>query len=219
MFSNLKKTIAINLQNLPNEEIPLMESHLRALYFQTYYLLALGFYNASLVLCGILLESLTKEKLHIEGVSDENIEKMDFRESIIKSKNILNSDEISFLESKKNDLRNPYTHYNMMKLSKGIYYPTFEIKNVNIVEKLKELHGLVKQGKLTEAQARQKLIEGISPVLKSSKEFRPIAQLAKSQIEEEGYALKTFLEVDKFVRDFSEKYFDQGKRESQKNNS
>src|SRR3989344_1839931 len=71
---DLKKNVEKNLENLPNEELPIMENHLRALYFETYFLLVLGFFNASLILCGVLLESLAKEKLHMAGISDEEIE-------------------------------------------------------------------------------------------------------------------------------------------------
>jgi|SRR3989344_1312676 len=206
-IENIKNKLDYNLDQLPNEELPFMESHLRALYFETYFLLAEGFYNASLVLCGILLENLLKEKLFNEHISDEDLENMNFGQAISKARTlkILKDDELKFLEEKKETIRNPYAHYNKMKLSRGVYFPMWEIENP--VEKLIELDRRVKSMELTESQARQELIRGKNPELMSSKEFRPIAHLAKNKLEEEGFALSMFLEVDNFTRKFAENYF------------
>jgi len=206
-LNDVKKNLLERLDKLPSEELPFMEPHLRALYFESYFLLAEGFYNASLVLCGILLENILKEKLFMEGILDEELENMNFGKAIDRAKKIkkLTDDELSFLEKKKELLRNPYAHYNKMKLSKGVYFPVWKISNP--VEKLIALDQQVTKGELTEAQARKKLIEGVQPELMSSKEFRPMAHLAKNTLEEDGFALSTFLEIDKFARDFAEKYF------------
>ena len=148
-LESMKLNLTKNLDKLPNEELPFMEPHLRALYFETYFLLAKGFYNASLVLCGILLENLIKEKLFNENISDEKLENMTFGQSIVKAEKLktLNKDEINFLEEKKKVIRNPYAHYNKMKLSKGIYFPMWKIDNP--VEKLVALGGKVKRGERT----------------------------------------------------------------------
>jgi len=203
---NLKTKLNENLDKLPNEELPFMEPHLRALYFQTYFLIAYGFYNASLVLCGILLEVITKEKLFNGGVKDGELEGMNFGGAISKcrSMSILDEDELEFLEFKKDELRNPYAHHNKMKLTKGKYVPTWEVPN--IVDKIKELDKLITKGDITEEQARKELVKGINPTLKSSKEFRPIAQLIKSE-EDKHKVIPIFLEIDKFVRNFATKYF------------
>jgi hypothetical protein len=207
-LTEIRKNLSEKLDKLPKEELPFMEPHLRALYFETYFLLAEGFYNSSLVLCGILLEALIKEKLFMTGISDEELENSDFRKVIQKAKNtkILTDDELTFLDTKREKLRNPYAHYNKMKLSKGIYFPTWKIPSEGFVPKLIELDGRVKRGELTEVQARQELIKGSRPELMSSKEMRVIAHLAKSEMEK-NVALPLFLEIDKFVREFAEKYF------------
>jgi len=206
-IGNIKKKLSENIDRLPNKDLPFMESHLRALYFQTYFLIAEGFYNASLVLGGILLENLVKEKLFIQGISDKEIEEMNFGRAIQKCREIkvLTENELGFLNDKKEKLRNPYAHYNKMKLSEGIYFHTWKVDNA--VEKLITLQEKVTKGEITEAQARQELIKGINPELMSSKEFRPIANIAKSMLEENGLAISLFLEIDKFTRDFAEKYF------------
>lgn len=201
-----KDILSKMLDKLPNEELPFMENHLRALYFETYFLLAEGFYNAALVLCGILLETVIKEKLFIEGIKDENLENINFGQAInkCKEKDFLTDEEISFLEDKKEKLRNPYAHYNKIKLSKGIYFHGWKIENP--VEKLKELGERVKGGEITEEQARKELIKGVPAELISSEELRPLSQIAKSEMERKG-AVNIFLEIDKFVRDFATKYF------------
>ena len=210
-IENILKETKINLlktlDQLPNEELPFMEPHLRALYFQTYFLLAEGAYKPSLVFCGILLENVLKEKLFLHGVLDEDLENMNFGNAIERAKrmNILKDEELTFLENKKDTLRNPYAHYNKMKLSKGIYYPAWKVPNPS--KKLIELIERVQKGELTESEARRELIKGIQPELLSSAEFRPLAHLVTSNLEKDGFALSTFLEVDKFVRKFAEDYF------------
>src|SRR3989344_3076705 len=87
-----------NLNKLPNKELPFMEPHLRSLYFETYFLLAEGFYNASLVLMGILLETIVKEKLFIGGIKDEELEKMNFGKALTKIKPFISEDEFKFFE-------------------------------------------------------------------------------------------------------------------------
>jgi len=205
-LENLKVKLNENLDKLPNEELPFMEPHLRALYFQTYFLVAYGFYNAALVLCGILLETITKERLFNEGIKDEELERTNFGGAIsrCKSMNLLDENELNFLESKRDELRNPYAHYNKIKLTEGKYVPTWEVPN--IVEKLKELDGLVTSGKITEEQARKELIKNQPIMFKSSKEFRPIAQVLKSE-EDKTKTIPIFLEVDRFVRNFAIRYF------------
>jgi len=174
-LDRIKNSLSKMLDKLPNKELPFMEPHLRALYFETYFLLAQEFYNSSLVLMGILLENFAKEKLLMEGTSYEELEKMTFGEVIKKCRQngILDAEELSFLEKKKNTLRDPYAHHNIMKISKGIYFPTGKINNP--AEKIIELLKRVEKRELTESQARQELMKGIKLKLMSSKEFPPMA--------------------------------------------
>src|SRR3989344_457366 len=143
-----KDSFLKTLDKLPNKELPFMEPHLRALYFETYFLLAQEFYNASLVLMGILLENVVKEKLFIEGIKDEELEKISFGGALKKITPFISEDELKFLEDRKLRLRNPYAHYNKMKLSEGIYFPTWKVENP--VEKLIVLQERVNKGELNE---------------------------------------------------------------------
>lgn len=206
-LKEIKKNLDKNLNGLPKDELPFMEPHLRALYFQTYFLLAEGSYNASLVLGGIFLENITKERLFIQGIKDEELEEMNFGRTLQKCEEMksLDKEEFDFLRNKKEKLRNPYAHYNKMKLSHGKEYYIWKIENP--VDKLIRLQEKVNKGEITEAQARQELIKGKEPEIMTSKDFRPIAHMAKTQLEEDGLALSTFLEIDKFARVFAEKYF------------
>lgn len=198
-----KDTMSKMLDKLPNEELPFMENHLRALYFETYFLLAKGFYNASLVLMGILLENIIKEKLFIEGIKDEELENnMNFRLALMKVKQFISEDEFKFLENRKDRLRNPYAHYNKMKLSKGIYFKGWKVP----IEKLSEVGERVKRGELSGEDFKKEIIKDIPSELISSEELRPVSQIAKSQMEKEQ-AIYVFLEIDKFIREFAEKYF------------
>jgi len=203
-LANIKEIMFKTLDKLPNKELPFMEPHLRSLYFETYFLLAKGFYNASLVLMGILLENIIKEKLFIEGIKDEELEKINFGVALNKIKPFISDEEFKFLDDRKRRLRNPYAHYNKMKLSEGIYFPVWKVENP--VQKLIALQERVNKGELTEAQARQELIKGVEPELMSSKEFRPLSQIAKSE-KEKSQVTDVFLEIDRFVREFTEKYF------------
>src|SRR3989344_2164921 len=201
-IEDVRKKLESNLDKLPNEELPFMEPHLRGLYFETYFLLANGFYNASLVLCGILLESIIKEKLFIDGTKDEDLEKINFGVALNKIKLFISDEEFKFLDDRKLRLRNPYAHYNKMKLSEGIYFPAWTIENP--VQKLIALQERVNKGELTEAQARQELIKGVEPELMSSKEFRPISQIAKCE-KEKSQVTDIFSKIDVFIREFTEK--------------
>ena len=203
-LANTREIMSKTLDKLPNKELPFMEPHLRSLYFETYFLLAKGFYNASLVLMGILLENVIKEKLFMEGTKDEELEKINFGVALNKIKLFISDEEFKFLDDRKLRLRNPYAHYNKMKLSEGIYFPVWKVENP--VQKLIALQERVNKGELAEAQARQELIKGVEPKLMSSKEFRPISQIAKSE-KEKSQITNVFLGIDRFVREFAEKYF------------
>ena len=203
-LANTREIMAKTLDKLPNKELPFMEPHLRALYFETYFLLVKGFYNASLILMGILLENIIKEKLFMEDVKDEELEKINFGVALNKIKPFILDEEFKFLDDRKLRLRNPYAHYNKMKLSEGIYFPVWKVENP--VQKLIALQERVNRGELIEAQARQELIKDIEPELMSSKEFRPISQIAKSE-KEKSQVIDVFLEIDRFIREFAEKYF------------
>src|SRR3989338_9644337 len=167
-LENVKKIMSERLDKLPNNELPFMEPHLRALYFETYFLIAKGFNNASLVLMGILLENIIKEKLFMEGIKDEELEKINYWTTLNKVKSFISDKEFKFLDDRKLRLRNPYAHYNKMKLSEGIYFPVWKIPIEGFIPKIIELDKKVRESKLTEIEAQKELIDGINPEMMSS---------------------------------------------------
>jgi len=207
-LKNLRNKLEVNLDKLPNEELPFMEPHLRALYFQVYFLTAYGFNNPALTMCGVLLEALIKQRIFDSGVPDEKIERMYFGGAIeeCSKKEIISNEEVNFLKNNKNKLRNNYIHYNQFKLTKGIQAPGWRAPGHEVVQKLIELDRKVKKGLLTEKEARIELVKGMEPRIISSKDARAVAQTFKSEIDER-IAIPTFLKIDKFVREFAKKYF------------
>ena len=201
-LENTKKSLDERLDKLPNEELPFMQPHLRSLYFQAYFLFAYGFDNASLVISGILLESLVKEILSINGLSDRELEETDFGKAISLCEKFLTKDEIEFLKEKKNSLRNPYLHFNRVRLTKGIYVPAWKIPN----EEFMALADKRKRGELTDEEFRKELIKGKVPEIVDSQSFKPLATILKAEVDKVK-CLPAFLEIDKFVREFAEKYF------------
>jgi hypothetical protein len=201
-----KKNLSENLDRLPKEDLPFMEPHLRSIYYQIYFLIAYGFYDASIVLVGIFLESITKEKLFIGGVLDEKLENMDFGSAIseCKRRKSLSSEEITFLQEKKEKIRNPYLHNNQIKIAEGKEVVGWEIKDP--VNKLINLMERVRGVEITEEQARKELIKDTPPKLLNSRTFRPAAHIIRcEEVKEKSFNI--FLEIDKFVRAFAIKYF------------
>lgn len=205
-LERMKNTLSKNVDKLPRENLPFMEPHLMSLYYQSYLLLAHGFYNASIVLCAVFLESLTKERLFNDGITDEELEKMEFGPAIseCEKRKLLSSKEISFLRNKKDKVRNPYLHYNQVNLTKGKYFDAYKVANP--VEKLIELDKRVRKWDITEQEAQKELIQGLRPEPMDSTTFRPLAEIVKSQ-EDEKNAFEIFMESDIFIREFAKKYF------------
>jgi len=207
-LTRIKDIMSKTLDQLPNKELPFMENHLRSLYFQAYFLIVYGFYNASLVICGILLENIAKERLFNNGMVDIELEKLNFGQTISEcaKRKILTPKELTFLMTKKTELRNPYAHHNKIKLTAGKYLPIKKIHSVKLMELVK----MVGAGKLTPKQFRSELIKGEQTKLMDSRELRPLAQIIKGE-EDKKNALPIFLEIDKFTRNFAKKYFNTDK--------
>ena len=136
----------------------------------------------------------------------KELEKIEFGPAILEceKRKLLSAEELAFLRNKKDKIRNPYLHYNQMKITEGGAVIGWEIKDP--VPKLLELDERVKRGEITEEQARKELIKGIEPKLIDAKAFRPVAQIIKGS-EDKAKAFIIFKEIDKFVREFALKYF------------
>lgn len=194
LLGNLEKTALKRLEMLPNpHEIPFMEPHLRALYFETYNLTAFGFNNASLVMQGVLLEAFVKEVIYYKEGKDF---KGEFGPAIQRcdEKEYLGPKEIDFLRRFKNNIRNRYQHTDIEEISAGIKFPAWKVRPEDVLDK----------DKIT--AIKKKIREGtLKPEFLGRDELRPLGFLAKSKVDE--MAIPQFMETDKFVRAMAEKHF------------
>jgi hypothetical protein len=104
-----------------------MEPHLLALYRETYFTTLLGFHNVSIIMQGVLLEALVKEIIYSR-------EQADFQKPFgaaikrCETEGYLDSDEIEFLTSFKDLIRNLYQHTDIKTLTRGKSVPGWKIR-------------------------------------------------------------------------------------------
>lgn len=111
---------------------PLDQSHLANprlffLYEDCYYALLIGRYNASIVLMGVLLEALMKERIWLKlGIN--------FRGSYaaclkkIEKERLMEVKDIRFLRKFKDKVRNPYQHADESKILQGLFVRVWPMK-------------------------------------------------------------------------------------------
>jgi hypothetical protein len=146
---NLPKLRVYNPKKIRNEFV-------NQLYWEAYYNAMIGEYHVSLVMQGILMETLVKEIIFLEenkyfsGEFNPSIEHAQKRKYITDS-------EYDFLKRVKNEIRNPYTHTDVNKLtgrySTDIFWVEGEEgleKSVNFVHNVgkKILNNQVKKGRI-----------------------------------------------------------------------
>jgi hypothetical protein len=96
------------------------------IYEDCYHCILTGRYNASIVLLGVLLEALMKERIYLKSG-------MDFQKPYgaalkeIKNEGWMRYEDIAFLEWFKNEIRNPYQHSDEKKIMKGKYVAVWPI--------------------------------------------------------------------------------------------
>ena len=119
------------------------------LYQDCYVNILVGRPNASIVIMGVLLEALMKERIllktgkYFEGAYGECLK-------IIKSQNLMKTEDIKFLHDFKNKVRNPYQHADEYEILKGIFVRIWpmEFKEEMTLEKIDKFLTDVKSGKL-----------------------------------------------------------------------
>ena len=175
--------------------LPHMEPRLSQAYMDTYCVTMMGFWNISIIMQGVLLETLVKEIIFEK-------EKKDFWGSFgdaikrCETKGYLTDDEIKYLRWFKDEIRNPYQHVDVKKIvgekKAGVWQ--IPLKKEKIVESLrKDIEKAIK-GEAGPAE------------LKGYKDMRPVGIIIKGMIDEQS-ALPLFGAVEKFVRDLSTKHF------------
>jgi len=202
-FRNNKVEIIGRLKKLPSDNLSIYaEPRVRALYGQTYQIFTLGFNNATIVMCGILVEAMLKEIIFFKENKDfteiVGIKSADFAHAInfCEKKGYISEGEAKRLRIIKNKIRNPYLHSNIEKITEHIGVRGWEIKYKNPRELLEKMR-LMMEGKLKLPPS--KILTG--------EDLRAIGDIVKGRIDEQ-ISLDLFLEVDSFVRTMIKKHFE-----------
>jgi hypothetical protein len=192
---SVKKCANENYQILPNtDDLPFMEPHLLSLYRQTHLVTLLNLHNVSIVMQGVLLETLVKEIIYDK-------EKVDFEKPFgpaidrCKNKKYLDQDELDFLTKFKDTYRNNYQHMNIKKITSGQ-----NVDGWSIPIDSKDVSGSLLRGidKIMHGKAGDPQPIGYNDV-------RAVGQVIKETYDK-CQALPLFIEVDKFFREMLSKY-------------
>lgn len=193
-----KEYIIDRLKKLPSEGFPYYPGpRIVKLWLETYHLASMFFHNATICMCGVLLEALLKEtiflKRNMELADIVGKKNADFGRAIsfCKKEGYISKDEAKWLEEIKDEIRNPYLHSNIREITEGRALPGWVIDSTP-----KDL-----RNKIESIQSGK-----IKPVKLTGHECRVIDDVLKGIIDEER-SLPLFLEVDKFVRRIVKRHF------------
>lgn len=202
-FRNNRASIVEKLKKLPSDNLSIYaEPRVRALYGQTYMIFTLGFNNATIVMCGILLEAMLKEVIYFKENRDFSeivgIRKADFGHAIAfcKKKGYITKDEAKILRKLKDEIRNPYLHSNVERIAKDKGVLGWEIGHTSPKELLDKVR-LIAEGKLKLPEGKIMTVENL----------RVVGDIVKGIVDEQT-ALPLFLEVDGFVRMMIKRHFE-----------
>lgn len=180
----------INQADLPNPR-------LFFLYEDCYHALLIGRYNASIVLMGVLLEALMKERIWLKlGI--------EFRHPYgpclkkIKEERLMEAKDIKFLIRFKDEVRNPYQHADESQILKELFVPVWplEFKGKLSLQKLEKVMKDAKSGRL-------------KPRLLPAADIPAIRSVVK-QAYDRNRAISLFNQVYDFLRLAKIKYFKEG---------
>lgn len=206
-----KERFIERIKQLPNEELPHIEAGIRKLYFETYYLCALSFHNATITMCGVLCEALLKDLIYdkekkeaheIQEIGEKNATFGNII-NFCSKKNYIDQEETDWFKKIKDEIRNLYQHINVKKIVTKTFggQPFYRAQKIQIPKNAsgEELLKILKDAK--DNPQFNTLISG--------EQIRPLYDIEKGRIDEHT-SLPLFLEVDKFLRDFAKKHFNQG---------
>jgi len=181
---------------LNTSDLPHMEPRLRQTYMDTFCVTMMGFWNVSIIMQGVLLETLVKEIIFAK-------EKKDFQRPFgdainrCEKKGYLEAAEISFLKRFKDEIRNTYQHVDIKKIVGKEKVTAWRIP----LEKGKEAESILKGIKKIHKK------EFGHGELKGYEDVRAVGILIKGE-KDKKLALPLFCQVEEFVRKLSEKHFD-----------
>lgn len=152
----------MNLADLP---IP----RLFFLYEDCYHTLLIGRYNASIVLMGVLLEALMKERIRLKlGIEFQHPYGPCLKK--IEKERLMDAKDIQFLRTFKDKIRNPYQHADEYKILQGCFAKVwpFKIEGELTFEKIEQFMKDVTAGKLKPKLLPAADIPSIRSVVKQS---------------------------------------------------
>ena len=145
---------------LTNHELPV--PGLFFLYEDCYHTMLIGRFNAAIVLMGVLLEALMKERIRLKLGSD-------FRGAYgaclikIQNKQLMEPEDLFFLRQFKDKIRNPYSHFDELQIVNGSFVPAWELKIDEMLPgKFEETLKSIKSG-----ERKPFLARGSHPALRS----------------------------------------------------
>lgn len=164
------------------------------LYEDCYHTLLIGKYNASIILMGVLLETLMKERIWLKlGIDFQRPYGSCLQK--IESKRLMEPNDIYFLKKFKDEIRNPYVHANEVKILEGVFVPVYslEFEGKFSLKKLEEGFKRIRSG-------QQK------PKLLSASDFPEIRSVVKQEYDRRR-VIDLFNQVYDFLLVAKIKYF------------
>ena len=160
------------------DQADLQNIRLFFLYEDCYHSLLIGRYNASIVLMGVLLEALMKERITLKLGEYFNKPYGACLEKIEKEK-LMRKEDIRFLRKFKDKIRNLYQHADDSKILQGVFFPVWPLqfeKELSL-EKLEKFMGNIKSGRLKPKFLPAADIPAIRPLAKQAYDRRQAISL------------------------------------------
>lgn len=191
-YKNSEEIYPFLRPELTSDDLP--NPRLLFLYQDCYQTLLIGRYNASVVMMGVLVEVIMKERIELKlgeyfskpfGPCLEKIE----------THKLMSQEHIFFLRKFKKIIRNPYQHADEADIMKGIYMPVWPVKFESEIsaEKMEKFLNDIKSGK-------------VKPKFLPVSEIPAIRSFAKQSYDRKR-AIGLFNEVHDFLIDVHHLYF------------
>jgi hypothetical protein len=176
---------------LPDLPVP----QLFFLYEDCYHTLLIGKYNAAIVLMGLLLEAIMKERIRLH-LGKDFFGPYGACLRIIAERKLMDAADIAFLRRFKNRVRNPYAHVDESQVLQGIFVKAWEIPLETVLSpaKFEETMKEIQKGK-----RKPKLIPATNPIV------RPVVKREYDR----NVAISLFNQVYDFLICAHMKYFKQ----------
>jgi len=166
------------------------------LYDDCYHTLLIGKYNASIVLMGVLLEVIMKERIRLKlGINLRKAYGPCLRK--IEKERLMEPKDIRFLKRFKDEIRNPYQHADELQILKELVVPVWPLQYKGNLspEKMEKTMKMIRSGHLKPklVMAADVPVPGIRSVVK--------------QAYDRQHAIDLFNQVYDFLRSAKIKYF------------